>query len=127
MGALEVSRLGFTVPGGATLFDEVSFRVGDGQHVALVGANGAGKTTLVRLIAGDETGHTGTIAVDGRLGVMRQFIGSVRDSTTVRDLLVSLSPPVVRRAAEALAAAEVSNASEPSSASGIRYAEALTT
>ena len=127
MGALEVSRLGFTFPGGATLFDEVSFRVGDGHKVALVGANGAGKTTLVRLIAGDETGHTGTITVDGRLGVMRQFIGSVRDSTTVRDLLVSLSPPAVRGAAERLAAAEVANAAEATSASGIRYAEALTT
>ena len=127
MGALEVSRLGFTFAGGATLFDEVSFRVGDGHHVALVGANGAGKTTLVRLIAGDEVGHTGTISVDGRLGVMRQFIGSVRDeTTTVRDLLVSLSPPPLRDAADALVAAERTNAVETSAASGLRYAEALT-
>ena len=127
MGALEVSHLAFTFAGGAPLFDDVSFRVGDGQHVALVGANGAGKTTLVRLIAGDESGHTGTISVDGRLGVMRQFIGSVRDeSTTVRDLLVSLSPPVVREAAAALSDAEATNAIEASVASGMRYAEALT-
>ena len=127
MGALEVSRLGFTFAGGATIFDEASFRVGDGQHVALVGANGAGKTTLVRLIAGDETGHTGTITVDGRLGVMRQFIGSVRDeTTTVRDLLVSLSPPTIRAAASALADAERANATEASTASGLRYADALT-
>jgi ATPase subunit of ABC transporter with duplicated ATPase domains len=126
VGALEVSRLGFTFPGGATLFDDVSFRVGDGQHVALVGANGAGKTTLVRLLAGDETGHTGTIAVDGRLGVMRQFIGSVRDDTTVRDLLVSLSPPPVRDAARVLVAAERTNDEAPSAASGMRLAEAWT-
>jgi ATPase subunit of ABC transporter with duplicated ATPase domains len=126
VGALEASRLGFTFPGGATLFEDVSFRVGDGQHVALVGANGAGKTTLVRLIADDEAGHTGTIAVDGRLGVMRQFIGSVRDeTTTVRDLLVSLSPPPIRTAATALAAAERANASEATTASGLRYADAL--
>jgi ATPase subunit of ABC transporter with duplicated ATPase domains len=127
VGALEVSRLGFTFPGGGTLFDDVSFRVGDGQHVALVGANGAGKTTLVRLIAGDETGHTGTISVDGRLGVMRQFIGSVRDATTVRDLLVSLSPPAVRAAAVALARAEAANEEAPSTASGLKVAEAYTT
>ena len=127
MGALEVSRLGFTFAGGATLFDEVSFRVGEGHHVALVGANGAGKTTLVRLIAGDEAGHTGTISIDGRLGVMRQFIGSVRDeTTTVRDLLVSLSPPPIRDAASVLAAAERANADEATTASGLRYAEALT-
>ncbi|HUP85657.1 MAG TPA: ABC-F family ATP-binding cassette domain-containing protein [Acidimicrobiales bacterium] len=126
MGALEVSRLGFTFPGGGTLFGDVSFRVGDGQHVALVGANGAGKTTLVRLIAGDEQGHTGTITVDGRLGVMRQFIGSVRDTTTVRDLLVGLSPPPIRAAASRLSDAETANLADASTASGLRYAEALT-
>jgi ATPase subunit of ABC transporter with duplicated ATPase domains len=126
VGALEVARLGFTFPGGATLFDDVSFRVGDGQHVALVGANGTGKTTLVRLIAGDEVGHTGTIAVDGRLGVMRQFIGSIRDTTTVRDLLVGLSPPRLRTSARALDRAEAANLAEATTATGLRYAEALT-
>ncbi len=125
MGALEVSRLGFTFPGGGALFDDASFRVGDGQHVAMVGANGAGKTTLVRLIAGDERGYTGTIAIDGRLGVMRQFIGSVRDATTVRDLLVSLSPPAIRNAAATLASAERDNEAGPSAATGLHLAEAI--
>ncbi len=126
MGALEVSHLAFTFPGGATLFDDVSFRVGDGQHTAIVGPNGAGKTTLVRLIAGDERGHGGTISVDGRLGVMRQFIGSIRDATTVRDLLVSLSPPVIRAAASRLRSAEEANARTPSTATGMAVAEAVT-
>ncbi len=126
MGALEVSHLHFTFPGGDTLFDDVSFRIGDGQHTALVGVNGAGKTTLVRLISGDEGGHTGTISIDGRLGVMRQFIGSIRDDTTVRDLLVSLSPPPIRAAAERMKSAERTNLHEASAASGMRYAEALT-
>ena len=53
MPALEVARLGFTLAGGRTLLEDVAFRVGDGEHVALVGANGVGKTTLLRLIAGD--------------------------------------------------------------------------
>lgn len=106
MGALEVAHLGFRFPGGGQLFDDVSFRVGDGDKVALVGANGAGKTTLVRLLAGDETGATGTLTVDGRLGIMRQFIGSIRDRTTVRDLLTVIAPPAIRAAAERLAKAE---------------------
>src|SRR3954469_24600106 len=107
MGAIEVARLGFRFPGGAQLLQDVSFRVGDGEKVALVGANGAGKTTLVRLLAGDEsgatavlplppvdeTGGTGVLTIAARLGVMRQLVGSVCDAPTVRDLLVSLAPP----------------------------------
>ena len=76
---------------------DASFRVGEGAKAALVGANGAGKTTLLRLIAGDLTAQTGASARAGGLGVMRQFIGSVRDATTVQDFLVGLSPAAVAR------------------------------
>ncbi|HVM07492.1 MAG TPA: ATP-binding cassette domain-containing protein [Acidimicrobiales bacterium] len=117
MGALEVSHLGFAFAGGATLFDDVSFRVGEGQHVALVGANGAGKTTLLRLITGDETGATGTITIDGRLGAMRQFIGTMGDELTVRSFLLSLSPAAVQEAAARLHAAELDG-------DGVKVAEA---
>jgi ATPase subunit of ABC transporter with duplicated ATPase domains len=106
VGAIEASHLGFRFPGGGELFADVSFRVGDGDKVALVGANGAGKTTLVRLIAGDEIGATGTLTVDGRLGVMRQLIGSIRDHTTVREMLLSLASPTIRAAAQRLCDAE---------------------
>ena len=54
---------------------DVSFRVGDGAKVALVGANGAGKTTLLRMVAGDLDPHEGSIGRSGGLGVMRQFVG----------------------------------------------------
>jgi ATPase subunit of ABC transporter with duplicated ATPase domains len=117
MGAIEVAHLGFRFPGGGELFNDVSFRVGDGDKVALVGANGAGKTTLVRLIAGDEVGATGTLTIDGRLGIMRQFIGSIRDTTTVRDLLVSISSPTIRAAVERLRDAEADE-------TGMKLAEA---
>ncbi|HEY1116912.1 MAG TPA: ATP-binding cassette domain-containing protein [Acidimicrobiales bacterium] len=71
MGVIEVSDAGYRLPGGRRLFAGVSFRVGDGQKVAMVGANGVGKTTLLRLIAATATGepkdaHDGTIRVDGR-------------------------------------------------------------
>ena len=78
---------------GRVLLDGVDFRVGDGAKAALVGANGAGKTTLLRMVAGDLAPQSGEIARSGGLGVMRQFIGSVRDATTVQDFLVGVGAP----------------------------------
>jgi ATPase subunit of ABC transporter with duplicated ATPase domains len=92
MGFVDVNNLTQVLPDGRVLFQEVSFRVGDGTKTALVGANGTGKTTLLRLIAGDLAPMGGSVAREGGLGVMRQFIGSIRDDTTVRDLLVDLAP-----------------------------------
>ncbi len=113
MGSIDVSHLSWSRPGGAPLLRDVSFHVGAGSRVALVGANGVGKSTLLRLIAGEETGHRGTISVDGTVGVMRQLVGMVGDTTTVRDLLVSVSSPAIRRAAAAVDAAEAARAADP--------------
>src|SRR5580765_7878471 len=102
MGFVDAQKLKYVLPDGRVLFDDVSFRVGDGAKTALVGANGTGKTTLLRIIAGDVTPSAGAVARDGGLGVMRQFIGSIRDETEVRDLLLDLAPPGVRDAGRAL-------------------------
>ncbi|HEY0696348.1 MAG TPA: ATP-binding cassette domain-containing protein, partial [Micromonospora sp.] len=87
-GFLEANGLGHRLDDGRQLFRDVSFRVGTGQVVALVGANGAGKTTVLRLMSGDLPPKEGGVTVQGGLGVMPQFIGSVRDERTVRDLLL---------------------------------------
>ena len=75
MGAINVDNLAYQVPGGRTLFKDVSFSVGNGTNTALVGDNGVGKTTLLRLLAGDDKPLEGTIRIDGELGVMRQLVG----------------------------------------------------
>jgi ATPase subunit of ABC transporter with duplicated ATPase domains len=126
VGHVDVNGVSFVLPDGRTLFDNVSFRVGDGAVVALVGANGAGKTTLMRIVAGDIDPVEGSVSRSGGLGVMRQFIGSVRDESTVRDLLVSVAPPRVRDAAVEMASAELLMMEHDDERTQMRYAHAIT-
>ncbi|GAB2456748.1 ATP-binding cassette domain-containing protein [Xylanimonas ulmi] len=125
MGHLEVAHVEYVLPDGRTLLDDVSFRVGEGSVTALVGPNGAGKTTLLRLVTGELAPSSGTIAVSGGLGVMPQFVGSVRDATTVRDLLVTVAPARVRDAARAVDRAELAVMEVDDEAAQMAYAQAL--
>jgi ATPase subunit of ABC transporter with duplicated ATPase domains len=127
VGAIDVSGVAYALPGGRTLLEDVTFRVGDGEHVALIGANGTGKTTLLRLVAGDLAPGQGRVHVDGRCLVMRQLMGSSRDDVTVRDLLLSLAPAPVRSAAEQVARAEQALRDDPSEHNGLRLATAHAT
>jgi ATPase subunit of ABC transporter with duplicated ATPase domains len=125
MGYVDVAHVSVLLPDGRVLLDDVSFRVGEGTKAALVGANGAGKTTLLRVVAGDLTPSSGTVARSGGLGVMRQFIGSVRDATTVREFLLGLAPPALRAAGDELEAAEWALAEAEDEPTQLRYAAAL--
>ena len=44
---------------GVSVLENVSFIVGDGEHVGLVGPNGSGKSTLLRILAGLESTDAG--------------------------------------------------------------------
>ena len=125
MGHVEAAHLSHALPDGRVLLDDVSFRVGDGAVAALVGPNGAGKTTLLRLVSGDLTAQAGTVSASGGVGVMRQFIGGIRDETTVRDPLLSVAPPRIRAAAALLDAAELVMMERDDEPAQMRYASAL--
>ncbi|WP_035800876.1 ABC-F family ATP-binding cassette domain-containing protein [Kitasatospora mediocidica] len=137
MGHVEISHLEYYLPDGRVLFDDASFRVGEGSAVALVGANGAGKTTLLRMIAGDTQPHGGTVTVSGGLGVMRQFVGTTgredqRETpgalpadASVRDLLVSVAPQRIALAAKAVDTAELAMMAQDDEKSQMAYAQAL--
>ncbi|MFJ3900492.1 ABC-F family ATP-binding cassette domain-containing protein [Streptomyces sp. NPDC090025] len=125
MGHVEAAHLEYYLPDGRVLLGDASFRVGEGAVVALVGANGAGKTTLLRMISGELQPHGGTVTVSGGLGVMPQFVGSVRDESTVRDLLVSVAPGRIREAAKAVDAAEERIMTVDDEAAQMAYAQAL--
>ncbi|HZE48713.1 MAG TPA: ATP-binding cassette domain-containing protein, partial [Jatrophihabitantaceae bacterium] len=125
MGYIDVAGARHQLPAGRTLFDDVNFRVGEGAKAALVGANGTGKTTLLRIIAGDIPAQVGAITRSGGLGVMRQFIGSVRDATMVQEFLVQLAPEGVRDAWEGLEAAEIVLMERDDQKTQMAYANAL--
>ena len=125
MGHVDLSQLRYVLPDGRVLLDDVNFRVGEGSKVALVGANGTGKTTLMRVVAGDTMPDSGGVTRSGGLGVMRQFVGSVRDDTTIRELLLSVSPEQLQKAGQALEQAELTMMETDDEKSQLRYADAL--
>ncbi|WP_256794742.1 ABC-F family ATP-binding cassette domain-containing protein [Terrabacter sp. Ter38] len=125
MGHVDVNSVSFSLPDGRPLLNDVSVRVGEGAKVALIGPNGTGKTTLTRIIAGDIAAHEGAVTRSGGLGVMRQFIGKVRDDTTVRDLLVSVAPERIRAAAEEIDRSELLMMERDSEDDQMAYAHAL--
>ena len=123
MGHVDVAGVRYELPDGRVLLDDVSFRVGEGAKVALVGANGAGKTTLLRIITGDVAPHAGAVTRSGGLGVMRQMVG--RDATSVRELLLSVSPSRVQKAAADVERWELALMDTDDERTQMKYAEAL--
>lgn len=65
MGLLSVEHI-YKSYEAAPLLRDVSFQVGPGEIVCLLGPSGAGKTTLLRIIAGLEEAETGQILFEGR-------------------------------------------------------------
>ncbi|MBB4662147.1 ATP-binding cassette domain-containing protein [Conexibacter arvalis] len=122
---LEVRDLRYVRPDGRLLLDGVSFAVGGGETVALVGPNGGGKTTLLRLIAGELHPDGGSVTASAGVGFMPQLIGAGPGSGSVRDQLLAVAPPRIRRAAAALARAEARLAERGDEATQLAYAAAL--
>src|SRR3954469_23505742 len=106
MAHVTCSSLAYAHPGGDLLFDGVSFHVGPGDHVGVVGPNGVGKSTLFRVITGELPADDGEVKVGGRLAFMPQNVGVGADERNVRELLTSLAPNALRAAGERMLRAE---------------------
>jgi ATPase subunit of ABC transporter with duplicated ATPase domains len=123
---IEVNGVAYAHPGGDELFADVTFRVPNARHLALVGANGVGKSTLLQVIAGDLLPSEGSVRVDGSIRLMPQAIGVADDATTtVRELLGRFASPPIAKAAARMAAAEIANERAPTDRTGIELAEAV--
>jgi ATP-binding cassette subfamily F protein 3 len=73
--------------GGTYLFEEVTFRLGAGDRVGLVGKNGAGKSTMLKILARDFAPDSGVISQEKevRLGFLRQDIDFEQGRTVLEE------------------------------------------
>ncbi len=73
--------------GGSYLFEEVTFRLGSGDRVGLVGKNGAGKSTMLKILSKDIVPDSGSIAAEKeiRIGFLRQDIDFEQGRTVLEE------------------------------------------
>ena len=62
---LELDRVGFTYPGQKQFIVDLTFSVGSGKFVGLLGANGSGKSTILKLASGILKPHKGHVKLWG--------------------------------------------------------------
>ncbi len=88
---------------------DVSFEVGKGERIGIIGRNGAGKTTLLQIICGITTPTTGKVAVQGRiapiLALGAGFDGSLtgRENARIGGAILGLKRNEVERRLPAIA------------------------
>jgi ATPase subunit of ABC transporter with duplicated ATPase domains len=123
VSSIIVSELEYGPPGGDQLFFDVSFRVGPGEHAAIVGANGVGKSTILRILSGQIEADAGEFSIGGSMLYMTQDVGMSRPGDTLREMLIEVAPAALRDAGRALIAAEKAMAAGDDD--GMGYASAL--
>ena len=72
---------------GEYLFEEITFRLGAGDRVGLIGKNGAGKSTLLKILSKEMEPDTGQIASDKdlKIGFLKQDIDFVEGRTVLEE------------------------------------------
>ena len=72
---------------GDYLFEKITFQLGAGTRVGLVGKNGAGKSTLLKIISGEQEYDEGAIATDKEIsiGFLKQDIDFQKGRTVLEE------------------------------------------
>ena len=60
---LDIQNLGVSF-GGEVLFENLSFRIGMGDRIGLIGKNGAGKSTFLKILSGGNRPSTGSLSLE---------------------------------------------------------------
>jgi ATP-binding cassette subfamily F protein uup len=94
--------------GDRTLLENLSWSIGPGMRIGIVGVNGAGKTTLLRLLDGEITPNSGRVKRGKtlRIGYLSQDVAELRGSERVLESVDRL-----RRQAKLASGGEVSASS----------------
>src|SRR5881394_1616750 len=79
---LEATAISKSFPGVKALRD-VSFSVGEGEVLAVIGENGAGKSTLMRILAGVSGPDSGAIKIDGQAGTIHSVPSALRNGVVL--------------------------------------------
>lgn len=93
---LDIHNLGVSF-GGEVLFQDLSFRIGRGDRIGLIGKNGAGKSTLLKLLAGENSPTEGIMSLekDITLGYLPQEL-EVDNHRTVLEETFQAFPEILK-------------------------------
>lgn len=75
---LELNQIAKAYPGGRQVLTDLSYTLGSGEYVAIMGESGVGKSTLLNLIAGLDVPDSGEIRING------MAISSLNDEAATR-------------------------------------------
>ena len=93
---LDVHNLGVSF-GGEVLFENLSFRIGRGDRIGLIGKNGAGKSTLLKLLAGKNSPSVGGMSLEknATIGYLPQEL-EVENHRTVLEETFQAFPEILK-------------------------------
>ena len=83
---LDINNLGVSF-GGEVLFENLSFRIGRGDRIGLIGKNGAGKSTLLKLLAGKTSPSIGRMSLEknATIGYLPQELEAENHRTVLEE------------------------------------------